>query len=104
MLTAQVLAQAPELPEIATATGVTSLAWLLFVLPAAGALVLFLAGRRANAWGHWLGRPPRVASFVLGRAIFFPARGVPAAQRTSEVHLFDWMAVAGLSVDFGLRI
>ncbi len=104
MLSAQVLAQAPELPEIATASGVTSLAWLLFVLPALGALVLFLAGRRANAWGHWLGVLTVVASFVLGLAIFFATLGLDPAERTQEVHLYDWMAVGGLQVDFGLRI
>jgi len=37
-------------PEVAAATGAGGLAWLLFGLPAFGALVLFLAGRRANAW------------------------------------------------------
>ncbi len=46
---------AAELPEVGAATGAASLAWLLFALPALGALVLFVAGRRADAWGHWLG-------------------------------------------------
>ena len=40
---------------MAAATGVASLAWLLFALPALGAAILLLAGRRADAWGHWLG-------------------------------------------------
>ena len=39
----------------APATGVGALAWLLFALPAFGAAVLFVAGRRADAWGHLLG-------------------------------------------------
>ncbi|MBN9096749.1 MAG: NADH-quinone oxidoreductase subunit L [Microbacterium sp.] len=82
----------------------TSLAWLLFVLPAAGSLILFVAGRRANTWGHWLGVLTVVASFALGLAIFFQTIGMSADQRTTEVHLFDWIAVAGLKVDFGLRL
>ena len=44
-----------ELPEVGAATGAASLAWLLFALPALGAAVLLLAGRRADRWGHWLG-------------------------------------------------
>ena len=93
-----------ELPTVEAASGITSLAWLLFVLPAAGALILFVAGRRANTWGHWLGVLTVVASFALGLAMFFQTTGLPADQRTTEVHLFDWIAVAGLNVDFGLRL
>jgi NADH-quinone oxidoreductase subunit L len=99
-----VLAQATELPTVGGATGAASLAWLLFVLPALGALVLFLAGRRANAWGHWLGVLTVVASFVVGLLIFFETVGLPADQRTRELSLYDWFSVAGLHVDFGLRL
>ena len=55
---------AAELPEVGAATGSAGLAWLLVAFPAAGALVLFLAGRRADAWGHVLGVLTVVASFV----------------------------------------
>jgi NADH-quinone oxidoreductase subunit L len=99
-----VLAQATELPQVGPAAGVASLAWLLFALPAVGALVLFVAGRRANAWGHWLGVFTVVASFVVGLLIFFETLGLDAAQRTRELSLYDWVAVAGLNVHFGLRI
>ncbi|WP_297651614.1 NADH-quinone oxidoreductase subunit L [Pseudonocardia sp.] len=81
-----------------------SLAWLLFALPALGSLILFVAGRRANPWGHWLGVLTVVASFVLGLAILLETLGLPAAQRTTEVSLYDWIHVAGLNVDFGLRL
>jgi NADH-quinone oxidoreductase subunit L len=99
-----VSALAAELPTVGAATGITSLAWLLFVLPAVGALILFVAGRRADTWGHWLGVLTVVASFGLGLAIFAQTIALPADQRTTEVHLFDWIAVAGLNVDFGLRL
>ncbi|MEJ3653801.1 NADH-quinone oxidoreductase subunit L [Actinomycetes bacterium KLBMP 9759] len=92
------------MPHVGAATGVASLAWLLFVLPAAGALVLFVAGRAANRWGHWLGVLTVVASFALGLAIFLETVGLPAEERTREISLFDWIAVAGLHVDFGLRL
>ncbi len=97
-------ALAAELPSVGVASGVASLAWLLFVLPAAGAVVLFLVGRRGDAWGHWLGVLTVVGSFALGLAIFLETVAAPAAQRTTELSLFDWIAVAGLNVDFGLRL
>ncbi|MCW2719072.1 MAG: proton-translocating NADH-quinone oxidoreductase, chain [Pseudonocardia sp.] len=93
-----------ELPEVGAASGIASLAWLLFALPALGSLILFVAGRRANPWGHWLGVLTVVASFVLGLAILLETLGLPAAQRTTEVSLYDWIHVAGLNVDFGLRL
>ena len=93
-----------ELPEVLPPSGAASLAWLLFALPAAGALVLFVAGRRANAWGHWLGLATVLASFGVGLAIFLETVGLPAQERTRELSLYQWMAVAGLDVDFGLRL
>jgi NADH-quinone oxidoreductase subunit L len=93
-----------ELPEVLPPSGAASLAWLLFALPAAGALVLFVAGRRANAWGHWLGLATVLASFGVGLAIFLETVGLPAEERTRELSLYQWMGVAGLDVDFGLRL
>ena len=95
---------AAELPEVGPATGSAGLAWLLVVLPAFGALVLFLAGRRANAWGHLLGVATVVASFAVGLVIFVQTAGLPAAERTRELSMYNWFAVAGLHVDFGLRL
>ncbi|MFD1528963.1 NADH-quinone oxidoreductase subunit L [Pseudonocardia aurantiaca] len=95
---------AAELPEVGTATGAASLAWLLFALPALGALVLFVAGRRADAWGHLLGVLTVVASFVVGLVIFFETVALDPAQRTREISLYDWISVGALHVDFGLRV
>jgi NADH-quinone oxidoreductase subunit L len=93
-----------ELPPALPASGAAGLAWLLFALPAAGALVLFVAGRRADAWGHWLGVLTVLASFGVGLAIFLETVGLPAEERTRELSLYSWMAVGGLDVDFGLRL
>jgi NADH-quinone oxidoreductase subunit L len=93
-----------ELPDVAAASGVAALAWLLIALPALGALVLFLAGRRADAWGHWLGVGTVAAAFVVGLAIVLDTAGLDPEQRTREQSLYDWISVAGLSVDFGLRL
>jgi NADH-quinone oxidoreductase subunit L len=95
---------AAELPEVGAAAGSAGLAWLLVALPAAGALVLFLAGRRADAWGHILGVLTVVAAFVVGVLIFVQTAGLPAAERTREQSVYDWISVGGLHVDFGLRL
>jgi NADH-quinone oxidoreductase subunit L len=91
-------------PEVLPAGGAASLAWLLFVLPAAGAVILFLAGRRANATGHWLGVATVAASFVLGLVIFLETLGLAPEQRTREVNLFSWISSGALDVPFGLRL
>ena len=72
------LVLAAELPEVGVAAGSAGLAWLLVALPAAGALVLFLAGRRADAWGHILGVFTVVAAFVVGVLIFVQTVGLAA--------------------------
>src|SRR3954469_15837683 len=93
-----------ELPEVGVATGTASLAWLLFVLPALGAAVLLLAGRRADRWGHWLGVATVAGAFVVGLLIFFNTLALPPELRTRELSLFRWFGVGSLQVDFGLRL
>jgi NADH-quinone oxidoreductase subunit L len=93
-----------ELPEVLPATGTAGLAWLLFALPALGALVLLVAGRRADRWGHWLGVATVAGAFVVGLLIFFDTLALAPDQRTRELSVFRWFAVGGLDVDFGLRL
>jgi NADH-quinone oxidoreductase subunit L len=99
-----VLAQATELPEVLPVAGTAELAWLLIALPALGALVLLVAGRRADRWGHWFGVATVVASFVLGLVIFLETVALAPEQRTRELSLYSWLGVGGLDVDFGLRL
>ena len=86
------------------ATGIGSVAWLLVALPALGALVLFVLGRKANAWGHLLGCLTLVASFVIGLLVFLDKLSAAPQQRTTELDLFHWIPVNALHVDFGLRL
>ncbi|WP_425572251.1 NADH-quinone oxidoreductase subunit L [Pseudonocardia eucalypti] len=90
--------------EVAPAHGVGSLAWLLFVLPGASAAILFLVGRRANAWGHLLGCLSVLGAFAVGVALFLQSLGAAPEQRSTELKLFSWIAVSSLHVDFGLRL
>ncbi|GAA1334255.1 NADH-quinone oxidoreductase subunit L [Saccharothrix algeriensis] len=89
--------------EPVAASGIGSLAWLLLALPAFGALVLLLGGKRTDKWGHLLGCATVIAAFVYGAALFFDTLGQEGG-RTSELHLFDWVPVNALDVEFGLRI
>ena len=72
MLPAPVTAVVTPLTE---ATGPASWAWLLIAVPAVSAAFLLLAGRRSNAWGHWLG-----------------------------LAAYHWFSAGNLSVDVGLRL
>jgi NADH-quinone oxidoreductase subunit L len=89
--------------QFAAASGVGRLAWLLFALPAFGAAVLFLAGRRANAWGHLLGCLTVLGSFGIGVVLFIQALGAGDAVGT-ELKVFSWIPAGSLNVDFGLRL
>lgn len=90
--------------EVQQATGVAGAAWLLVLFPAVGALVLFVGGRRTDAWGHLLGCATVIASFVYAVILFFKTTGLEEGERVSEVSLFSWIPVGALQVDFGLRI
>ncbi|GAS85910.1 NADH-quinone oxidoreductase subunit L [Mycolicibacterium brisbanense] len=78
--------------------------WLLIALPAAGAAILLLAGRRSDRWGHLLGCAASIAAFVVGAALFTAMLGRTGEARTVHETLFSWVPVAGLQVDFGLQL
>ncbi|MFI9382721.1 NADH-quinone oxidoreductase subunit L [Kutzneria sp. NPDC052558] len=89
---------------VGAASGVGQSAWLLLALPLIGAIVLLLAGKAANKWGHLLGCATVIASFVYGLILFFDSLGTAAADRVTELHIFSWIPVQALQVDFGLRL
>ncbi|WP_329052626.1 NADH-quinone oxidoreductase subunit L [Amycolatopsis sp. NBC_01488] len=78
----------------------TASSWLLVALPALGALILLLAGKRAKAWGHLLGCATVTLAFVYGLILFFTANTSTA----TDTRLYSWIPVGQLQVDFGLRI
>jgi NADH-quinone oxidoreductase subunit L len=79
-----------------------TLLWLLIALPLAGAAVLLLLGRRANAWGHLLGCATVGIAFVLAVIQFFALRGTTEDGREISQHLFTFISVGGLKVEAGL--
>ncbi|SDF64067.1 NADH-quinone oxidoreductase subunit L [Lentzea fradiae] len=91
--------------EPVVASGVASFAWLLLALPAFGAAVLLVVGKRADKWGHLLGSGVLLASFGYALALFFSTLGVSnPEERVQNLHLWNWVDVNALTVEFGLRL
>jgi NADH-quinone oxidoreductase subunit L len=82
----------------------THLTWLLVALPAAGAVILLLGGRRTDPWGHLLGCLTALASFGVGVALLNDMLGRHGDARSINETLFSWVPVGGFQVDFGLQV
>ena len=86
----------------APATGLLSWTWLLIALPAAGAAVLLLTGRRSDKWGHWLGVATVGGAFALALAMFSQLAGLD--DRSAATDLFTFIAVGDLDVQASLLL
>src|SRR6201987_338577 len=82
----------------------THFTWLVVALPAAGAAILLLGGRRTDRWGHLLGCATALASFGVGVTLLVDMLGRHGDARTISQNLFSWVPVGNLHVDFGLQI
>ncbi|WP_460771667.1 NADH-quinone oxidoreductase subunit L [Mariniluteicoccus flavus] len=82
----------------------TSLAWLLIVIPLLSAAVLLLLGKASDAWGHLLGTAASLASFALGACIFAEMFLADEAQRSIAVPVYEWIGVGGWHVNLGLLV
>ncbi|NYI42362.1 NADH-quinone oxidoreductase subunit L [Demequina lutea] len=81
-----------------------SVSWLLIALPLLSFFVLMLAGRRADAWGHWAGVGVSGATAVIGIVAFFEMIGRSASDRAESVHLFTWFSGGEFHLDAGLLL
>ena len=93
-----------EVVSYAAATGLPSLAWLLIALPAFGAAVLLLGGKRTNAWGHYFAVLMALGSFVVAAMLLTNMLGHSPEERGSIIALWDWMAVGGFHVPVALQL
>ena len=93
---------APAPAALAPATGVLSLLWVLLALPAVGAAVLLLGGRRTDRWGPYLACGTVGTAFLYGLVAFVALRG--GAERSVDLPLFSWVPVGGFQVDLGLLL
>src|SRR6058998_4369942 len=82
------------------ADGVLSALWLLVALPAFGAALLLLGGRRTNRWGPYLACAMTGSAFVYGLIAFFDLKS--RTDRSVDLHLYSWIPVNGFHVDMGL--
>jgi NADH-quinone oxidoreductase subunit L len=93
---------APPVVHDVPADGVFSLLWLVIALPALGAAVLLLGGRRTDKWGHWLGVGTVAGSFLISLVMFFGLVGRDAEDRQVSQHLWTWFTAGQYTVKFDL--
>jgi NADH-quinone oxidoreductase subunit L len=100
------VAGAPSAAVMTTvgAIGAQRAAWLLLAFPVAGAIILLLGGKRSNSWGHLVGVAMPLAAFVYGLIAFATMLGYPASQRSRDLTLYTWIAVARFKVNIGLLL
>lgn len=90
--------------EILPAEGIFSLLWVLIALPAAGALILLLGGRRTNSWGPYIGVLTVVGSAVIAVLLLLAMMNEPAEQRTVIQTVYDWVFVGSFQASFALQL
>jgi NADH-quinone oxidoreductase subunit L len=86
------------------ATGLQDAAWLLLALPLLGAAILLLGGKRTNSFGHLVGVAMPVLSFAYGVAAYVQMLGYPAAHRSRDLVIYQFINVGRFHVPMGLRL
>ncbi|MGC0271910.1 NADH-quinone oxidoreductase subunit L [Pseudactinotalea sp. Z1739] len=83
---------------------ILNLAWLLVAIPLVSSTVLLLLGRRSDGWGHWLGVLSSAVPAVLAIWMLAEMLGASATERSTRVHLFDWINAGDFTVQAGLLV
>jgi NADH-quinone oxidoreductase subunit L len=81
----------------------TSLVYLI-ALPLAGAVILLLAGRRADKWGHLLATAMSASSFGAGLYQLSQMLSRPTEERAVTQKLFTWISVGSFNIDAGILL
>src|SRR5438876_4826442 len=77
------------------------LAWVIPALPALGAVVLLLFGKRlGEPAAGWIATTLMVLAFAASVIAFFALRSLPADHRTNVSQGFTWIQAGGFRVDF----
>nr|NLI50546.1 NADH-quinone oxidoreductase subunit L [Propionibacterium sp.] len=79
-------------------------AWWMIGAPLAVAAILLLAGRVADAWGHFLAVAAVVFSFAVAACLFAQLLGRAVDARIVESQLFTWFSVGAWTFDVGLQV
>ncbi|GAA4660670.1 NADH-quinone oxidoreductase subunit L [Gordonia humi] len=80
------------------------LLWLIPALPAIGAAVVLIAGRRTQAWAHFLTTALVSTSAVLAIVMWIGMIGRDGPDKAATSDLYSWVPVGQLQVDFGMRL
>lgn len=86
------------------ATGSVSLIWLAVAIPLISAGFLLVAGKAANAWGHWLGIAASASSLIVGLMAASTLLGLEPEQRVQNVDVYSWVPAGDMSVELGMRV
>ena len=81
------------------ADGVFGLLWLVIALPALGAAILLLGGRRTDKFGHLLGTATVALSFLISLVLFITLLGRGADERQIGQDLWTWFETGPKSGD-----
>jgi NADH-quinone oxidoreductase subunit L len=81
----------------------TSIVYLI-ALPLAGAVILLLAGRRSDKWGHLLATVLCASSFFVGLYQLSLMFNRPSQERPVSQKLFEWISVGTFKIDAGLLL
>jgi NADH-quinone oxidoreductase subunit L len=93
---------APVVDPTTAGSGLGTMMILIIALPAFGAAVLLLGGKRTDKWGHWLGVATVAISFVLGLVLFFALAGKDEGDRQLSQDLWTWFTAGQYKVSLGL--
>ncbi len=82
-----------------------SLSWplaLVVALPALGAAVLLLGGRRTDRWGHWFAVAMVAGSFAFSVWLFVAILGRDSSDRQIQLDLWTWFTAGTWQVKLSL--
>ena len=88
----------------ATEGGHAAYAWLLIALPALGAAILLLGGKRTNKFGPALATGLSWAGFAVGAVIFVTMLGLGAEERAAHAELWNWIPAGQFQLSAGLLV
>ncbi|MDE0572371.1 NADH-quinone oxidoreductase subunit L [Demequina sp. B12] len=81
-----------------------SLIWLAIAIPLASAAFLLLAGKRADAWGHWVGVAASSVAFLVGAGALLEMLGESGDHPGMTLTLWEFIPGGDLNVDVGLLV
>ena len=93
-----------EYGAVTQATGAAAVMWLAVAIPLLSAGFLLVAGKLADAWGHWLAILASTASFVVGLLATLQLLGLDPTQRIMESTVYSWVPAADVTINFGTRV